>query len=267
MKMRLRSLIALVVAAPALLAAQAAAPAAPAAPAANNTLPLVPTRTLNLDTDEGTWISLDVSPNGQTIVFELLGDLYAMPAIGGAATRLIGGRPFESQPRFSPDGAQLVYISDRDGADNVWIANSNGTGPRQLSHERLATMFSPRWLSDGKAIVVSATDRDGVVELWRFDLDGGAPTKLGQRTRNTPSLLVSASYPGAYGAEPSPDGRLLYYTMVEPRQTNTVVRQTRHRKSVIGIADVHHHLRFRAFRVGNLVAVNRVINLPVINIF
>ena len=173
-------------------------------------------------TTEGTWISLDVSPNGQTIVFELLGDLYAMPAIGGAATRLIGGRPFESQPRFSPDGAQLVYISDRDGADNVWIANSNGTGPRQLSHERLATMFSPRWLSDGKAIVVSATDRDGVVELWRFDLDGGAPTKLGQRTRNTPSLLVSASYPGAYGAEPSPDGRLLYYTMVEPRQHRAV---------------------------------------------
>ena len=145
-----------------------------------------------------------------------------MPAIGGAATRLIGGRPFESQPRFLPDGAQLVYISDRDGADNVWIANSNGTGPRQLSHERLATMFSPRWLSDGKAIVVSATDRDGVVELWRFDLDGGTPPKLGQRTRNTPSLLVSASYPGAYGAEPSPDGRLLYYTMVEPRQHRAV---------------------------------------------
>jgi len=169
-------------------------------------------------TTEGTWVSLDVSPDGLTIVFELLGDIYTMPAGGGAAKPLLAGRPFDSQPRFSPDGTRLVFVSDRDGADNVWIANRDGTGLRQLSRERFSTMFSPQWMPDGQTVVVSATDRDGVVELWRLDLQGGTRVKLGQRSRVQPSLLVSAAYPGAYGAEPSPDGRFLYYTMVEPRQ-------------------------------------------------
>ena len=70
----------------------------------NKNLPIKPDRSFDLNTDEGTWMSLDVSPDGNTIVFDLLGDIYSMPISGGKATRITKGMAFDSQPRFSPDG-------------------------------------------------------------------------------------------------------------------------------------------------------------------
>src|SRR5918998_661984 len=70
----------------------------------SDSLPLKPERTFRFDTDEGTWISLDVSSDGNTIVFELLGDLYTLPIKGGEARRITSGLPFDTQPRYSPDG-------------------------------------------------------------------------------------------------------------------------------------------------------------------
>ena len=69
-----------------------------------NALPMEPTRTVAFTTDEGTWLSLDVSPDGKTIIFELLGDLYTLPYRGGKATRITSGMAFDSQPSYSPDG-------------------------------------------------------------------------------------------------------------------------------------------------------------------
>src|SRR5689334_21798870 len=83
------------------------------------TLPLVATRTLKFTTDEGTWISLDLSPDGRTIVFDLLGDLYTLPVAGGKATRLTSGLAFDAQPRWSPDGKRIAFTSDRSGSENV----------------------------------------------------------------------------------------------------------------------------------------------------
>src|SRR5215207_7346021 len=71
--------------------------------APNSDLPLVPTRPLKFTTDEGTWMSLDVSSDGRTIVFDLLGDIYTIPITGGRATRLTSGFPLDVQPRWSPD--------------------------------------------------------------------------------------------------------------------------------------------------------------------
>ena len=83
------------------------------------TLPLEPARTLEFVTDEGTWLSLDVTPDGRRIVFELLGDLYTMPIEGGAAKDLTPGK-FDV-PTFSlggpddyaisPDGKTLTLLS------------------------------------------------------------------------------------------------------------------------------------------------------------
>ncbi|MFQ5694370.1 MAG: TolB family protein, partial [Terriglobia bacterium] len=84
-------------------------------------LPLEPTRTIEFTTDEATWLSLDVSPDGRTLVFELLGDLYTLPLEGGQATRISDDMAFDSQPRFSPDGQRIAFLSDRDGAENLWI--------------------------------------------------------------------------------------------------------------------------------------------------
>ena len=84
--------------------------------APNSDLPLIPTRPLKFTTDEGTWMSLDVSSDGKTIVFDLLGDLYTIPIGGGSATRITSGSGFDGQPRFSPDGKSIVFVSDRSGS-------------------------------------------------------------------------------------------------------------------------------------------------------
>src|SRR5580698_255402 len=85
-------------------------------------LPLAPARHLEFDEHEGTWVSLDVSPDGKTIVFELLGDLYEMNIGGGDAHCIVCGMPFDSQPVFSPDGSTIAFVSDRSGNENLWIA-------------------------------------------------------------------------------------------------------------------------------------------------
>ncbi len=75
-------------------------------------LPMTPTRSLRFTTDEGTWMSVDVSPDGGTVVFDLLGDLYTIPIGGGDATRITSGQGFDGQPRYSPDGSHIVFVSD-----------------------------------------------------------------------------------------------------------------------------------------------------------
>ena len=110
-----------------------------------DSLPLKATRTLEFETDEGTWLSLDVSPDGKTIVFELLGDIYTLPFAGGAATAITSGPPFDSQPRWSPDGRRIVFLSDRDGAENVWTIDPDGSHPKAVSKGDGSLYASPEW--------------------------------------------------------------------------------------------------------------------------
>ncbi len=69
-------------------------------------------RPLTFTVTEGTWMSVDVSPDGRTIVFDLLGDLYTLPIAGGQARRITDGRAYDTQPRWSPDGGTIVFASD-----------------------------------------------------------------------------------------------------------------------------------------------------------
>ena len=97
-----------------------------------------------IDTDEGTWMSVDVSPDGEVIVFDLLGDIYAMPMTGGEARQLTEGIPWDEQPRFSPDGRHIAFTSDRDGNDEIYIINVDGTDARNLT-QNPARDFRPAW--------------------------------------------------------------------------------------------------------------------------
>ena len=83
-------------------------------------------REIDINVDEGTWMSLDVSPDGKTIAFDLLGDIYTLPSSGGAATNIASGMAWDMQPRFSPDGTQIAFTSDRAGGDNIWVMDVDG---------------------------------------------------------------------------------------------------------------------------------------------
>ena len=105
-----------------------------------------------IDTDEGTWMTVDISPDGQTIVFDLLGDIYTMPATGGDAKAISSGVSWDMQPRFSPDGQWIAFTSDRAGGDNIWIMKRDGTEPKQVSKESFRLVNSPAWSPDGEWI-------------------------------------------------------------------------------------------------------------------
>ena len=139
-------------------------------------LPLEPGRTLSYIATEGTWISLDVSPDGQTIVFDLLGDIYTMPATGGEATSITQGMAYDVQPRFSPDGERIVFVSDRSGAENLWLMAADGSDTVQVTKEKTTDFISPEWTPDGKYIVVSKGRRN--LKLWLYHVDGGSGVAL-----------------------------------------------------------------------------------------
>ena len=141
-----------------------------------DSLPLKMTRNISFDASEGTWLSLDVSPDGKTIVFELLGDIYTMPVTGGTATRVTSGPGFDSQPRWSPDGKRIVFLSDRSGAENVWLMDPDGTKSKALTKGTNNLYASPEWTPDGNYIVVSRTSGvlGSVYELWLIHKDGGS---------------------------------------------------------------------------------------------
>ena len=179
------------------LAQQAAAPLDQ-----NRGLPLEPTRSARFTTTEGTWMSLDVSPDGRTIVFDLLGDLYAIPAAGGTATRLTSGIAHDMQPRLSPDGRRIAFVSDRSGDNNLWVVNADGSNARQISKGIADDFRSPEWTPDGQYIVVSrALPLSGLEKLWLYHIDGGTGLEM---VGGAPGLRLM-------GAAFGPNGRYVWY--------------------------------------------------------
>ena len=168
--------------------------------------------TIEFTTDEVTWMQLDVSPDGRTILFDLLGDLYTMPIGGGEATRIIGGLSFESQPTWSPDGQAIAFLTDRTGVENLWIADADGSNPRAVSkdgktNDRPQIMVSPAWTPDGQYIVVSKSrpPDPGTFWLFLYHRDGGtgvrvgAPPAAAARTRGAGPAATAAAQPHGRG--------------------------------------------------------------------
>src|SRR6266481_758330 len=136
-------------------------------------------RKIEFTTDEGTWISLDVSPDGKTIAFELLGDIYVMPIAGGEAKLIDGGMAFDSQPKFSPDGKWIAFLSDRDGNENVWIMRADGTEAKQLSKDVSGEFASPSWSPDGNYVLVSKAGFGiNTFEIWMYHVQGGSGVQV-----------------------------------------------------------------------------------------
>jgi imidazolonepropionase-like amidohydrolase/Tol biopolymer transport system component len=178
---------------------------------ASRGLPLTPSKPLRFTTDEGTWMSLDVSPDGKTIVFDLLGHLYTLPIEGGTATRITSGDAFDGTPRFSPDGGAIAFVSDRSGADNLWLIDADGSGPRQLSRDEDRLFTSPAWTPDGQYIVVARSTSllGGTYHLHLYHRDGGSGLEIAGATPTAPSAGITNLMGPAFG----PDARYLYAAM------------------------------------------------------
>ncbi len=173
-------------------------------------LPLEPTRKIEFVTDEATWLSLDVSPDGQTILLELVGDLYTLPIEGGEAIPISTGLAFDSQPKYSPAGDRIAFVSDRDGAENVWTARADGSEPKKLSQDTRADFASPTWTPDGEWVVASRSSWGlGTFEIWMYHVDGGAGVQI-TKAKPKPETPRNQRH-NAIGVVVSPDGQHFYY--------------------------------------------------------
>ncbi len=152
-------------------------------------------------------MNLDVSPDGQEIVFDLLGDLYLLPIRGGKAKRISGGAPYELQPRYSPDGKRILFTSDRGGGDNIWVMQRDGTGAKQLTNETFRLLNNAIWTPDGEYFVArkhfTGTRSLGAGEMWLYHHSGGQGMQLTKRNNDQ----LDAGEPFV-----SPDGRYVYFS-------------------------------------------------------
>ncbi|HYC95048.1 MAG TPA: amidohydrolase, partial [Sphingomicrobium sp.] len=169
-----------------------------------------PGRDVQIDTRRGTWMSLDVSPDGREVAFDLLGDIYVMPIEGSAARPILTGHAWEMQPRYSPDGQEIAFTSDRGGGDNIWAVRRDGSSPRQITKEDFRLLNQADWTPDGNFIVArkhfTSSRSLGAGEMWLYHRTGNAKgggvqmtkARTKQKDTNEPAF--------------SPDGRYLYFS-------------------------------------------------------
>ncbi len=174
-----------------------------------NAIPGEP-REVAIDTRSGTWMSVDVSPDGRSIVFDLLGDIYRLPIEGGNAQSINSGLSWSMQPRFSPDGSEIAFTSDAGGGDNIWIMGADGSNARQLTKEDFRLLNNPYWSPDGDYIAakkhLTTTRSAGTGEIWLYHRDGGGGVAVVERPNEAHQKALG---------EPafSPDGRYIYYAL------------------------------------------------------
>ena len=164
-------------------------------------------KTHSFTTDEGTWMNLDVSPDGQTIVFDMLGDIYSLPIAGGNAKVLRSGIPFELQPRFSPDGKNISFTSDAGGGDNIWVMDANGSNAKQVTEEKFRLLNNAVWMADGNYLVARkhfTSGRSlGAGEMWQYHKTGGSGIQITKRKNDQQDVNEPFT---------SRDGKYLYYS-------------------------------------------------------
>ena len=175
-------------------------------------LPLAAERNVSFDTDEGTWMSVAVSPDGQTLAFDLLGDIYTLPVQGGTARQITAGMAYDSQPAFSPDGKRIAFLSDRSGAENLWVARVDGTEALQISVRNDNPIFvTPAWSADGSSIYVCEFRADlSSYELWKFAARAGGAGERIIPSKPSPSARAD-EFVSTLGVTASRDGRFIYY--------------------------------------------------------
>ncbi len=163
-------------------------------------LPLKPERQIKFTTTEGTWTSVDISPDGKIIAFDLMGDIYTIPISGGKATAVTKGLALETHPRFSPDGKKILFTSDRSGSDNIWYIDMVKKDTIQLTKERNEDFPAAIWSTDGNYIIASKGRR--LPKLFMYHIDGGSGIQLIEAPASLKTIDPALSA----------DGKTIYYS-------------------------------------------------------
>ncbi|MFN9492306.1 MAG: TolB family protein, partial [Sphingobacteriales bacterium] len=143
-------------------------------------LPLKPERQIKFNAKEGTWMSVDVSPDGNAVAFDLMGDIYTVPITGGKATPVTTGMAYETHPRYSPDGKKILFTSDRSGSDNIWYIDMEKQDTIQLTKDPTEDFPAAIWTPDGNYIIASKGKR--LPKLFMYHKDGGGGIGLNEQS-------------------------------------------------------------------------------------
>ncbi|HLJ97928.1 MAG TPA: S41 family peptidase [Gemmataceae bacterium] len=146
-----------------------------------------------------------LSPEGATLAFDWNGDIWTVPSAGGVARPLTAHPSRDQEPKFSPDGKEIAFISDREGSAQVFIMPAEGGVPRQVTFHTAGYTLQ-EWCSKGTQLLVSCT-RD---HFWRH---GERFFTIDATQRKADALLFDD-----YGRDGSlsPDGRRLLFTREGP---------------------------------------------------
>jgi tricorn protease len=146
--------------------------------------------------------SAALSPSGVRAAFEARGEIFTVPVEKGDYRNLTqSAGAHDRSPVWSPDGAQLAWLSDASGEYQLMLGEPTGvTPPRAIPLPSTAFFSAPAWSPDGKQILLQDNHRN----LWTVDVTSGTATKIDTDTYPDPMRQFDAAW--------SPDSRWITYS-------------------------------------------------------